>query len=213
MTEIESLQQELLLNNAPEKYPLRPPHLLGHCTHVFASGNEFTQRPSVWGHNEDSGPNDCNLTYIVNATITDAYDPNIVVERFIAYTYRLITCWLCHVPFTIVQCIEPHHHMKQHCWPPLSPPSPPSLLTWERGRLLPAAGSVVGQRGRLLSVPQHSITMLRWIHVGGFHSLQSLLAPRHRIGLHRPSHRPHIISITQTTIKCSSGMQQTTLAA
>jgi hypothetical protein len=83
MTEIESLQQELVDVSRPQ----RPPHLLGHCTDVFSAGDAALLHPAVWGHNEDSGPNDCNLTYIVNATIIDADDPKIVLERFIAYTY------------------------------------------------------------------------------------------------------------------------------
>lgn len=73
MTEIESLQQELTGETGLT---------LGHCTDVYSSGTRAAE--TVWGHNEDSGPHDCNVTYIVNATIVAAGK---VVERFIAYTY------------------------------------------------------------------------------------------------------------------------------
>ena len=59
-------------------------HPVGHCTDVFSAG--FSSDKSVWGHNEDSGPHDCNLTYITNVTLFDA-DGIRVRERFIAYTY------------------------------------------------------------------------------------------------------------------------------
>jgi hypothetical protein len=51
---------------------------------VFAAG--VTSEDSVWGHNEDSGPHDCNLTYITNVTLLRSEDGS-VQERFIAYTY------------------------------------------------------------------------------------------------------------------------------
>jgi hypothetical protein len=75
MTEIESLQGELI--------PQGVRTVVGHCTDVFASGEGPSR--SVWGHNEDSGAHDCNVTYLVNATIIDS--SGAVLERFVAYTY------------------------------------------------------------------------------------------------------------------------------
>lgn len=74
MTELESLQAELA--------PQAPHQWIGQCTDVFAAG--VIPETSVWGHNEDSGAHDCNLTYLVNATIIMGDQ---VVEQFVAYTY------------------------------------------------------------------------------------------------------------------------------
>lgn len=76
MTEIENLQAELSLSTRQTVF------VPEHCTDVYASGH--TTAESVWGHNEDSGAHDCNVTYLVNATIVVN---NSVVERFVAYTY------------------------------------------------------------------------------------------------------------------------------
>lgn len=76
MTEIEWFQTETANSTDPK------PKIPSHCTDVYASGK--THATCVWGHNEDSGPHDANVSYIVDATISVN---GTVVERFVAYTY------------------------------------------------------------------------------------------------------------------------------
>lgn len=82
ITELESYQDSYA-PKAPYGGKASKKKIPGHCTDVFSAG--ITSDASVWGHNEDSGPHDCNLTYITNVTLFR--DDGSVRERFVAYTY------------------------------------------------------------------------------------------------------------------------------
>jgi len=79
-----SVAEVFFLNTIAELESLQGSYM-GHCTDVFSAGTNLST--SVWGHNEDSGPHDCNLTYIVNATIYNTPKRVVVTEKFVAYTY------------------------------------------------------------------------------------------------------------------------------